>query len=115
MQSHRKKFNKYLESLCVKPEKKISLEKDFHTDYDHKMVTKEEGQKILEEGVQHLAELQDKLYAHDQYSVLIVLQAMDAAGKDSAIKHVMSGLNPRGVKVTSFKVPSKAELDHDYF
>lgn len=59
--------------------------------------------------------MQDKLYAHDQYSVLIVLQAMDAAGKDGAIKHVMSGLNPQGVKVASFKTPSKNELDHDYF
>lgn len=58
--------------------------------------------------------MQDKLYAHDQYSVLIVLQAMDAAGKDGAIKHVISGLNPSGVKVASFKTPSKEELDHDY-
>jgi PPK2 family polyphosphate:nucleotide phosphotransferase len=62
----------------------------------------------------NLAVLQDKLYAHNQYSVLIVLQAMDAAGKDGIIKHVMSGLNPTGVKVSSFKTPSKEELDHDY-
>jgi PPK2 family polyphosphate:nucleotide phosphotransferase len=79
------------------------------------MVDKEEGVRILQEGIENLAILQDKLYAHNQYSVLIVLQAMDAAGKDGIIKHVMSGLNPTGVKVSSFKVPSKQELDHDYF
>lgn len=115
MPAKRKSFVKYLESLYVEPEKKISVERDFHTDYDQKMVTKAEGEKILAEGIKNLAVMQDKLYAHDQYSVLIVLQAMDAAGKDGAIKHVMSGLNPQGVKVTSFKTPSKNELDHDYF
>jgi PPK2 family polyphosphate:nucleotide phosphotransferase len=62
----------------------------------------------------NLAIMQDKLYAHDQYSVLIVLQAMDAAGKDGIIKHVISGLNASGVKVCSFKTPTKEELDHDY-
>lgn len=111
----RKAFSKYLDSLRVKEGKKISLEKDYDADYDHKMVTKAEGVKILEEGMTNLAILQDKLYAHNQYSVLIVLQAMDAAGKDGIIKHVMSGLNPTGVKVASFKTPSKEELDHDYF
>lgn len=110
----RSAFVKYLESLRVREGKKISLEKDFHSDYDHKMVTKAEGQKILEEGMNNLAIMQDKLYAHDQYSVLIVLQAMDAAGKDGIIKHVISGLNPTGVKVSSFKTPTKEELDHDY-
>jgi PPK2 family polyphosphate:nucleotide phosphotransferase len=99
----------------VKEGKKFSLEKDFETDYDHKMITKTEGETILSEGVKNLAILQDKLYAHNQYSVLIVLQAMDAAGKDGIIKHVLSGLNPSGVKVASFKTPSKEELDHDYF
>jgi PPK2 family polyphosphate:nucleotide phosphotransferase len=111
----RKAFLKYLDSLRVREGKKISLADDFHTDYDHKMITKEEGTQILKEGVRNLAILQDKLYAHNQYSVLIVLQAMDAAGKDGLIKHVLSGLNPSGVKVASFKTPSKQELDHDYF
>ena len=110
----RKAFVRYLETLRVKEGKKISLEKDFKTDYDHKMVTKAEGEIILEEGMNNLAIMQDKLYAHDQYSVLIVLQAMDAAGKDGIIKHVISGLNPTGVKVSSFKTPTKEELDHDY-
>jgi PPK2 family polyphosphate:nucleotide phosphotransferase len=113
--TRRKAFQKYLETLKVKEGRKISLTKDFETDYDHKMVDKEEGVRILQEGIENLAILQDKLYAHNQYSVLIVLQAMDAAGKDGIIKHVMSGLNPTGVKVSSFKVPSKQELDHDYF
>jgi PPK2 family polyphosphate:nucleotide phosphotransferase len=61
-----------------------------------------------------IAKLQDKLFANDKYSVLIVLQAFDAAGKDSCIKHVMSGINPQGCHVTSFKQPSKEELDHDF-
>jgi PPK2 family polyphosphate:nucleotide phosphotransferase len=113
--TRRKEFIQYLNSLKVKPGKKVSLKKDFHSDYDHKMVTKEEGVQILDEGMQNLAMMQDELYAHNQYSVLIVLQAMDAAGKDGAIKHVISGLNPSGVKVASFKAPSSQELDHDYF
>lgn len=110
----RKTFIRYLNSLKVKGGKKISLAKDFDSDYDHKMITKAEGQEILKEGISNLAIMQDKLYAHNQYSVLIVLQAMDAAGKDGIIKHVLSGLNPSGVKVSSFKAPSKQELDHDY-
>ncbi|HMP93415.1 MAG TPA: polyphosphate kinase 2 family protein [Phnomibacter sp.] len=107
-------FEKYLQSLQVKPGKSISLSKDFDTDYDHKMVTKEQGEALLQKGIANLAAMQDKLYAHDRYRVLIVLQAMDAAGKDGAIKHVLSGINPSGVSVHSFKTPSKEELDHDY-
>jgi PPK2 family polyphosphate:nucleotide phosphotransferase len=75
---------------------------------------KRDAKDMLEEGVKRLSELQEKLYASDRWSVLIVLQAMDAAGKDSAIKHVMSGLNPQGVQVVSFKQPSAEELDHDF-
>jgi PPK2 family polyphosphate:nucleotide phosphotransferase len=108
-------LSKYLKSLQVKSGKKVSLKKDFSTGLKQKMFTKEEGEKLLEQSIKNLSRLQDKLYAHDEYSVLIVLQAMDAAGKDGAVKHVMTGLNPQGVKVTSFKVPSKEELDHDYF
>ncbi len=111
----RKQFENYIDSLRVRPGKKISLQKHFRTDHDQQLVTKEEGLQLMENGIKNLALLQDKLYAHDEYSVLIVLQAMDAAGKDGAIKHVMSGLNPSGVKVYSFKVPSREELDHDYF
>lgn len=109
-----KRIRKYINSLEVTDGKNFNLEK-FDTDYDHKMLTKEQGEALLKEGISQMSELQDKLYAHNQYSVLIVIQAMDAAGKDGAIKHVMSGLNPQGVKVSSFKTPSSTELDHDYF
>ncbi|HQQ94256.1 MAG TPA: polyphosphate kinase 2 family protein [Bacteroidia bacterium] len=111
----KKKTTAYLNSLHVKQGKKISLKKDFLSNSHQKLVSKEEGEILLAEGLANLAKMQDKLYAHDEYSVLIVLQAMDAAGKDGAIKHVMSGLNPQGVKVVSFKSPSPQELDHDYF
>jgi len=76
--------------------------------------SKEEAKQLLEEGVAKLAELQDKLYAEDQWALLLIFQAMDAAGKDGAIKHVMSGVNPQGCQVYSFKAPSSEELDHDY-
>ena len=76
--------------------------------------SKEEAKQLLEEGVAKLAELQDKLYAEDQWALLLIFQAMDAAGKDGAIKHVMSGVNPQGCQVYSFKAPSSEELNHDY-
>ncbi len=68
----------------------------------------------LRQGVRELAEMQEKLYAQNRWAVLLIFQAMDAAGKDSAIKHVMSGVNPQGCQVFSFKAPSREELDHDY-
>ena len=70
------------------------------------------AQKALARGVECLSALQDRLYAQDRWSVLLVFQAMDAAGKDSAIEHVFSGVNPQGCQVTSFKAPSSEELDH---
>ena len=103
-----------LKSLMVKPGKDIKL-KDFDTKYKGKILNKQESELLLEAGRKHLAEVQDKLYAHNQYAVLIILQAMDAAGKDGAVKHIMSGFNPLGVKVQSFKAPNSHELDHDYF
>jgi PPK2 family polyphosphate:nucleotide phosphotransferase len=75
---------------------------------------KSKAQQALEAGVELLAKLQDKLYAQDRWAVLIIFQAMDAAGKDGAIKHVMSGVNPQGCEVSSFKSPSAEELDHDF-
>jgi PPK2 family polyphosphate:nucleotide phosphotransferase len=69
---------------------------------------------LLERGVTKLAELQERLYAQDRYSLLLIFQAMDAAGKDSTIKHVMSGVNPQGCQVYAFKAPSSQELDHDF-
>ncbi|HEX8926489.1 MAG TPA: polyphosphate kinase 2 family protein, partial [Terriglobales bacterium] len=70
--------------------------------------------ELLEQRVKEMSELQDKLYAQDRWSLLLIFQAMDAAGKDGTIKHVMSGVNPQGCHVTSFKAPSHEELDHDY-
>ncbi|MDI1347186.1 MAG: polyphosphate kinase 2 family protein [Pseudolabrys sp.] len=75
---------------------------------------KAEAKTMLAEGVARLSELQEKLYANNKWSVLLVFQAMDAAGKDGVIKHVMSGVNPQGVQVHSFKAPSEEELDHDF-
>jgi PPK2 family polyphosphate:nucleotide phosphotransferase len=74
----------------------------------------ERARALLEEGTARLAELQERLYAQDRWAVLLVFQAMDAAGKDSTIKHVMSGVNPQGCQVYSFKAPSEEELDHDW-
>lgn len=75
---------------------------------------KKEASVHLEKSIKRLAELQDKLYAQDQHALLLIFQAMDAAGKDGTIKHVMSGINPQGCQVYSFKSPSTEELDHDY-
>jgi PPK2 family polyphosphate:nucleotide phosphotransferase len=75
---------------------------------------KDDAKDLLEQGVEWLAEQQDMLYAQDHWGLLLVFQAMDAAGKDGTIKHLASGINPQGCEVTSFKVPSSEELDHDY-
>lgn len=75
---------------------------------------KPRAKEALQTGVETLAELQDKLYGQDRWSVLLIFQAMDAAGKDGTIKHVMSGINPQGCQVSSFKAPSSEDLDHDY-
>jgi len=77
-------------------------------------IDKDDAKAMLKEGVERLSELQGKLYANNKWSVLVVFQAMDAAGKDGVIKHVMSGVNPQGVQVHSFKAPSVEELDHDF-
>ena len=79
-----------------------------------KSADKPRAKQALETGVQALAELQDVLYAQDRWSVLLIFQAMDAAGKDGTIKHVMSGVNPQGCQVSSFKAPTSDDLDHDY-
>jgi PPK2 family polyphosphate:nucleotide phosphotransferase len=76
--------------------------------------SKEAAAGLLADGVERLAALQEKLYADDHWSVLLIFQAMDAAGKDSTIKHVMSGVNPQGTQVFAFKAPSPEELDHDF-
>jgi len=102
------------EQIIVPPKRKISLAKDYDPGYkaDHLKKSKAKGQ--LKEGIEALAEYQDVLYAQNTHAVLIIFQAMDAAGKDSTIKHVMSGINPQGCQVHSFKAPSTEELNHDY-
>jgi len=103
----------YADKFKVAGGKEVHL-KDWSTDDKDKPVSKEEGINILKADIQKLSDIQEKLYASNRFSVLIVIQAMDAAGKDSVIKHVMSGLNPQGVTVTPFKTPTHQELEHDY-
>lgn len=104
-----KNFSNY---FLAKPGQKHKV-KDFSTDFTGDL-DKESCVKLLQDNIELLTELQDKLYAHNKYSLLIIFQAMDAAGKDGTIKHVMSGVNPQGCQVFSFKQPSAEELDHDY-
>ncbi len=99
--------------FLVKEGEKVDL-KNYHTCIPNNGVTKKEAKRDLEDNLERMAELQDILYAYNKYGLLIIFQAMDAAGKDSAIKHVMTGVNPQGTQVFSFKQPSKNELDHDY-
>jgi len=106
---------KFIKPYCVTDGKKFRL-KDIDPG-DTGNVTSEDkplAKELLEQGVQVLAELQDVLYAQDQWSILLIFQAMDAAGKDGAIKHVMSGVNPQGCQVFSFKSPSAEDLEHDF-
>jgi PPK2 family polyphosphate:nucleotide phosphotransferase len=98
----------------VKPGKRVRLGRDFDPAFKGGVNRKKDGVELLEEGVQLLSEYQARLAAQDTWGVLVVLQAMDAAGKDGTIRHVMSGVNPQGVAVHSFKVPSAEELDHDF-
>lgn len=88
--------------------------KEHSTDFTGDYTDKEDAVKDLQANIERLKELQDMLYAQDVHSLLIVFQAMDAAGKDGAIEHVMSGVNPQGCHVVSFKQPSSEELDHDF-
>lgn len=99
--------------LMVAPGKNIRIE-DFDPAYTGGFSSKSEAKEKLEKDIKRLAELQEILYAHNRYSLLIIIQAMDAAGKDGIIKHVMSGVNPQGCQVFSFKAPSQEELDHDF-
>jgi len=88
--------------------------KDFSPADTLGLKSKEHAKEALERGIVRLANLQEKLYAQDRWAILLILQAMDAAGKDSTIKHVMSGVNPQGCQVNAFKVPSAEELQHDF-
>jgi len=99
----------------VKPGRRLRL-KDHDPGDTHGFGSEDKGEarELLARGVEWLSEAQGKLYAQDRWSVLLEFQAMDAAGKDGTIKHVMSGVNPQGVQVTSFKAPSAEEMDHDF-
>ena len=101
------------EKFLVPEGKKVNL-KNYQTDDTGDYTDKKQAEKDLAKNIERMAELQDVLYANSEHALLIIFQAMDAAGKDSAIKHVMSGLNPQGTQVFSFKQPSSEELDHDY-
>ena len=107
-------LERFVEAFRVGPGSKVDLRRGFDPRYTADIASKRDAAELLEEGIRRLAEDQDKLYAQNTYAVLVVLQAMDAAGKDGVIKHVMSGLNPQGTQVFSFKAPSAEELDHDY-
>jgi PPK2 family polyphosphate:nucleotide phosphotransferase len=110
-----KQAKKYSEPFCITDGRKFKLKQIDPADtLDFGADGKPKAKEALEQGVELLTQLQDKLYAHDRWAVLLIFQAMDAAGKDGAIKHVMSGVNPQGCEVTSFKAPSAEELDHDY-
>lgn len=103
----------FIAPLRVAPGSRVDVGRDFDPRY-RAGLKKREGEELLRGGVALLAEYQERLAAQDSYGVLLCLQALDAGGKDGTIRHVMSGVNPQGVKVTSFKVPSAEELDHDY-
>lgn len=112
----------YIDRFRVEPGSKVKL-KDFDTgfvaDERHRVLSSKESAKgaaeeILKKNLEELAEAQDRLYADDRHAILVVLQAMDAAGKDGTIKHVMTGVNPQGCQVYSFKQPSPEELDHTF-
>jgi PPK2 family polyphosphate:nucleotide phosphotransferase len=103
-----------MKDFLVKPETSLKL-KAYSTCYEGETLNKEDAETLLAISRRELSKIQDELYAHNRYSVLIIFQAMDAAGKDGAVKHIMSGFNPLGVKVYSFKAPNSTELDHDYF
>ena len=109
-----KRIAELVKPLLVKPGSKVNLARDFDPGYKAGFLTKKEGAPLLQTGIEMLCDYQARLAAQDSYGVLVCLQALDAGGKDGTISHVMSGVNPQGVHVTSFKVPSSEELDHDY-
>jgi PPK2 family polyphosphate:nucleotide phosphotransferase len=105
---------KFSHEFRVEPGKKIDLGRDYDPRSTGGYKKPENADELLQEGIRRLAEYQDKLYAENRQALLIIIQALDAAGKDSVIEHVLSGINPAGCQVYSFKAPSQEELDHDY-
>jgi PPK2 family polyphosphate:nucleotide phosphotransferase len=109
-----KRIAELIAPLRVKPGSKVNLARDFDPAYKPDIVKKKDAAPLLQTGIEMLCDYQARLAAQDTYGVLMCLQALDAGGKDGTIRHVMSGVNPQGVHVNSFKVPSSEELDHDY-
>jgi PPK2 family polyphosphate:nucleotide phosphotransferase len=109
-----KRIREAIAPLRVEPGTRVDLERDFDPGYKAEFVKKSDGDELLAEGARLLEEYQERLAAEDRHGLLVVLQALDTGGKDGTIRHVMSGVNPQGVRVTSFKQPSVEELDHDY-
>jgi PPK2 family polyphosphate:nucleotide phosphotransferase len=115
MANHRRtRITDFVHPFMVEPGRRVHLAQDFDPAAKHGLQEKKDGLELLQLGVELLAEYQERLAAQDTYGVLVVLQALDAAGKDGTIRHVMSGVNPQGVVVHGFKVPSVEELDHDF-
>jgi PPK2 family polyphosphate:nucleotide phosphotransferase len=110
----KKRIETFIEPLKVRPGSAVDLSRDFDPGYRSDMVHKKDGRELLQTGITLLAEYQARLAAERTHGVLVCLQSLDAGGKDGTIRHVMSGVNPQGVRVSSFKVPSAMELDHDY-
>jgi len=108
-----KEASRIIEPYCIAKGEKFRL-KDHDPADTNGIQDKQQAQGLLEDGTALLSHMQEKLYAQDRWGLLLIFQAMDAAGKDGAIKHVMSGVNPQGCDVSSFKSPSSEELDHDY-
>ena len=106
-------IKQFAERFLVKPNTQVNMHKDFDPN-ESSGLERDESDEMLQAGVELLSEYQERLYAENSRALLVVIQALDAAGKDSVIKHVMSGVNPQGCQVTSFKAPSVEELDHDY-
>src|ERR1700748_2988731 len=110
----RKRLDEFVAQFRGKPGSRVKLARNFDPAFKGGVEKKKDGLALLEEGVELMSEYQARLAAQDTVGGLVVLTALDAAGKDGTIKHVMSGVNPQGVTVNSFKVPSAEELDHDY-
>ncbi len=108
------RISRFVEPLRVKPGAKVRLPQDFDPKAGKHRASSAEAKALLGQGIEILSEYQARLAAQDTYGLLVVLQAMDAAGKDGTIRHVMSGVNPQGVSVRSFKMPSAEDLDHDF-
>ena len=108
------RIHKYIQPYRITKGKGFQLKNFDPGDTSGLVADKSEASELLQQGIKWLAQEQDILYAQDRWSLLLILQAMDAAGKDSTVKHVMSGVNPQGCEVSSFKVPSPEELDHDF-